>query len=126
MSLTSLNRERLASAAGLFNGDGSINVSKPQKGKQGQLTLEVSQRRDPEVLYHFKLAVLGLGGVYGPYGKYDDYLFTSRNFEEVQAIVAMLWPWLSSVKRAQASAALKTMKEVRTIALHKKIPTPTY
>jgi hypothetical protein len=55
----------------------------------------------------------GLGRVVGPknYGWCDVWMFRVNRFEHTQAIVAMLWRFLSSAKRADAALALFLMRE---------------
>lgn len=103
-----LDRELLAWAAGFFDGEGStiartdgrragyrqLNVSVPQAGPHGI----------PAVLVKLHRAMLGVGHIYsGPDG-----LFTWRVSGRIAASMslALMWPWLGQVKRAQASVAL--------------------
>ena len=105
-----LDREELAWAAGLFDGEGTIGYYK----KAIHLAIgQAAAKSCPEVLIRFKTAVGNLGTIGGPYGPYPSKLgkrphwtFRANNFEHVQAIVAMLWNWLSEPKRQQARAAL--------------------
>ncbi len=61
---------------------------------------------DDQVLHRFKNAVLGIGTVatrkFTPYGKQrQQYLYRCHSFEGCQAIVALLWKFLSPVKKQQ-------------------------
>jgi len=101
-------REGLAWAAGLFDGEGSTSIA-----RRG-VRLAVKQH-EPTVLLKFQDAV-GLGTVYGPYAikgreGFFEWSFVVTRFEHVQAVVAMLWPWLGPVKRYQARVALLHAKE---------------
>lgn len=100
-------RERLAWAAGFFDGEGCFSYSKSSRS----ICVSVAQAH-PEVLERFRDAV-GLGRLYGPYHRGDSDLGRSRNFfyraqgqEQVQAIAAMLWFKLGSSKREQARRVL--------------------
>ena len=117
-----LDKEKLAWAAGFFDGEGCTTFKANQKKPNGRMygipVLQVTQcsnlEKYPEVLEKFNEAVGRLGHQYGPYNKKSAaqlyYQLDITGFEEVQAVVAMLWPWLSSVKRQQAEKALEAYK----------------
>lgn len=105
----------LAWAAGFFDGEGSTGTSVGARRKQinGRLRytglrLTISQV-DRQVLDRFRAAVR-VGSVTGPYGNGEKrqpaYRFSTNSFENVQAVVAMLWKWLGPIKRQQAKHAL--------------------
>lgn len=113
------HREALAWCAGFFDGEGNVCLT------HGSLRSQIAQR-DREVLDRI-VQVLGIGRVQGPYlrkaeeaGR-DQYVrrphfrLSLNTFEEVQAAVAMLWPWLGSVKRAQAATALRGFLHVKQL-----------
>jgi hypothetical protein len=91
----------LAWAAGFFDAEGTTSLSQgrylraavPQKGPTGV----------PEVLVRFQRAV-GVGQIYGPKDALIYQWTTTSPIKSVQAIAA-IWPWLSSVKRAQVMRA---------------------
>ena len=99
-----MNTHELAWAAGLFDGEGSTSIS------GGQVRISIVQCGDPHVLHRFKSAV-GPGIVYGPYRRSlphkDRFQFQTHAFETSQAVIAMLWRWLSPPKKRQAAAALR-------------------
>lgn len=105
-----MSREALAYAGGLFEGEGSISCSRRNDRHAGfnvQLTIGMT---DLEPLERARYAI-GLGNLYGPYGPYGIstkpvYRWIVCGHEQVQAAVAMLWPWLSQRRRTQATAAL--------------------
>lgn len=112
---TSTN-EDLAWAAGLFDGDGSTCFAK-HKTHPGYVRAEMSVTQSsrtgaPEVLVRFR-AVVGLGGLSGPFGGSDStgpvYRWKAHKLWEIDAIADMLWPWLSAVKRVQASRVISTV-----------------
>jgi hypothetical protein len=109
------SREELAWAAGLFDGEGCIGVypgiRQNRHNTSHYITLQMSiGQSDRQVLDRFYQAVGRLGNVGGPYtyayklAPY--YRWQARKFEHVQAIVAMLWTFLSPIKRQQATEAL--------------------
>lgn len=96
-------REGLAWAAGLYEGEGSafLTVSKQYRYP----SLAVAQSFSPEVLDRFRVAV-GVGKVFGPYGRKRAYHYRVAGLELVQAVGAMLWPWLSTKRREQFKTVL--------------------
>lgn len=105
------DREELAWAGGFFSGEGSTywhSYANHGNGREyGTPSMEVTQTRSSETLVRFNKACGELLKLYGPYNnrahtKADYYQLSVRGFEPVQAIVAMLWPWLSTAKREQA------------------------
>jgi hypothetical protein len=106
--MTPINREELAWAAGFFDGEGHVRFDPVKDG--GIISLRVAQN-EPTILKRFHDAVLGIGNVKGPYGRLDGgnpyWRFECTNFEGVQAIVAMLWTFLSLTKKGQARKVLE-------------------
>jgi hypothetical protein len=104
-----LDRELLAWAAGFFDGEGST-IARTDRRRPGyfQLDVSVSQSgRDgvPEVLLKFQRAMLGVGAIYPqPGGAMRKWSAGGRLTGEMT--LALMWPWLGPVKRAQAQAAL--------------------
>jgi hypothetical protein len=111
-----VDTHELAWAAGFFDGEGSIGHYPMRVDGRPSIRISISQV-EAEPLLRFHRAVGHLGAVGGPYAKRPpsrpQHRFSSASFEHVQAIVAMIWPWLSSVKRAQASMALRDHAEWR-------------
>ncbi len=109
------NREELAWAAGFYDGEGSFHSAPGKVSKAGSyklyVTANISQATEEgrNRLLRFQSAVGGLGHVAGPYdqGKKPLYQWRSDKFEEVQAVVALLWFKLSSTKKAQATKVLR-------------------
>lgn len=98
-----INREELAWAAGLYDGEGCTTY---KSSTNRQPVMSISQN-NPFVLKRFKQAV-GVGEVYGPYvrkGKPNTrpiWNWQSGGFETTQVTIAMIWQWLSPQKREQA------------------------
>lgn len=122
------NREELAWAAGFFDGEGhvSFNHRKNTRSKGG-LRFTVAQA-DRAVLDRMQRA-LGIGRVKGPYGPYKTqtkpfWIYMVGSFEEVQAAIAMMWSFLSPVKRAQAKVALQEAAISHAVPNRKTGPKP--
>jgi hypothetical protein len=102
-------REELAWAAGLYDGEGSCGCygkhdGRARKSSYWQIRLSVGQHYDPEVLHRF-VAAVGVGKVYGPYeGRKWSVQCVGANAE---IIIERLWPWLSGPKRRQYLATRK-------------------
>jgi len=104
------NREELAWAAGFFDGEGSVHIAYSCKRKDGsfrhypQVSLGQSGVLAPEVLNRFQRAIGMIGKLYGPFKpaknqKQVRFLLEFSGFAKTQAIMAMLWSWLGTVKR---------------------------
>ncbi len=109
-------REDLAWAAGFFDGEGNVGFYRNRRW--GHLRLSVAQT-DETILRRFNAAVGGLGRLSGPsqptgLGKKVFWTLTFYGYEYVQAVVALLWTWLSAPKRAQAKTALGAYFEYQT------------
>lgn len=114
-----MNREELAWAAGFFDGEGCFyhGVRKRYAGSAGgpyRWTETRITQAHPQVLERFQQAV-GLGKVYGPYDKKrpnqrPQWQYLASGFHQTLAIIAMLWPWLGSVKRAQAASVIREVR----------------
>ena len=114
-------REELAWSAGFFDGEGWVGaVDTPKQKRPPFARLSVPQV-DRRVLDRFRLAV-GVGRVFGPYrnyggpGRQTRYDFVAVHLPQVQAIIAMLWAFLSPVKRVQAAAALTIARDAALAA----------
>jgi hypothetical protein len=115
-----LDTHELAWAAGFFDGEGNIRA-KPNKQwtcVYYHAVMSINQI-DPQVLERFRLAVGGLGKVSGPYdrsrysgafSRQPQWTYEVFSFERVQAVTAMLWNWLSPVKREQARATFAQIR----------------
>jgi len=118
-----VDREELAWAAGFFDGEGHMRAGFRARSDRSKtrrwryVCIDVSQN-DRAPLDRFQAAVGGVGSIYGPYkygkAKNPMYHFSTQKFEDVQAIIAMLWFKLGSIKRSQARQALANYKEAIT------------
>lgn len=101
------NPSRIAWAAGVFEGEGSFHAGRGV-GMKVAMTDEDVVRRFADVMGW---------RVYGPYlqkesrpgwSKARKPIFHARvdNFEQVQAAIAMFWPWLGVRRRSRAAELL--------------------
>ncbi len=111
-------REGLACSAGFFNGEGCTIIRYKLQRKDGTYhhypVVHAGQASTPETLLRFRNAV-GMGRISGPFRPYRKsqkvhYQFQIAGFERVQAVLGMLWPWLSTAKKEQA---IKTLQKVK-------------
>jgi hypothetical protein len=98
------DREELAWAGGFLCGDGSFYL------ENGRPCLNAVQN-EPKALHRFGSAIGSLGGISGGtkiYGRAKKPMYQWRvtGFERVQAVIAMLWPWLTEAKKEQAIRVL--------------------
>lgn len=117
-----LNRYELAWAAGFFDGEGSTCYSQNLTCGNGNSLIYASVGQSgeyaEEILLRFKAAVGGFGNV-RPGAEKDPrgnrqllWKWTGFGFIKTQAILSMLWPWLSSAKKKQYEiAAIKWKKD---------------
>lgn len=107
-----VNREEfdsheLAWSAGLFDGEGWVGR---YKTKRSEVRLEITQC-DRRVLDRFRAAVLGIGSITGPWSDgrpnhRPKWQYQAAGAYQAQAVIAMIWRWLSPVKRDQATSAM--------------------
>ena len=103
-------REDLAWAGGLFEGEGCFSIMTwHRKRFRCSASLMMTDR---DVMQRF-VDVIGLGRLLGPYehsrggGRYlPHWKWQISGFEEVQALFAMLWPWLGKRRRTRAVEVL--------------------
>jgi hypothetical protein len=109
-----IDREQLAWAAGFLDGEGCFYITEQNKRKPPRPRFELGQVHTA-VLERFK-KVVGFGApVNGPYTRKQKphikaapmWTYSVSGFEDVQALVALLWTWLGPVKRAQAKSVLQ-------------------
>lgn len=103
----------LAWAAGFFCGEGSFVSGWSRTDELWRVMFSITQKSTkgrPEVLSRFQQAV-GLGAVGGPYSR-QTYRAVSGGASATLRLAALLWPWLSRVKRAQAIAAFRKRREL--------------
>jgi hypothetical protein len=104
-----VDTHELAWAAGFFDGEGSTSA---HIGRGIQLHLP---QVDVRPLQRFQLAVCGLGTLRGPYppkGKQQRSfcVWSLTKFEHSQAVIAMLWRYLSDPKKEQMTRVVTQIK----------------
>lgn len=101
-----MNREDVAWAAGLFEGEGCIKGRKYNGSMYLRLHLNSTDR---DTVYRFA-QIVGVGGI-----RYDEYenpnwspqwCWYASSFEDVQAVIALLWRWFGDRRRARATQLL--------------------
>lgn len=114
----------LAWAAGFFDGEGCTAKRFKRRTGTAQPYLTIGQS-NREVLDRFRRAVGGFGSILGPYPTRGQpvYFYRTSRFEYTQAVIAMLWRFLGSVKRQQAISAFQ---HVRSQVLKSPGPKPGY
>lgn len=110
-----LDTHELAWAAGFFDGEGHVALRR--RGNWRELVLSVSQsgQSGRVILERMQRALGGLGKIGGPWipkrANLPVYRLDMRGYVDVQASIALMWRWLSDVKRAQASAAMVNCRD---------------
>jgi len=117
-----VNREQLAWAAGFYDGEGCTSLRRSRYVSDRGLRrlyltpiLSVGQVR-LEPLIRFQEAVEGFGVVSGPVARSNpkhqpQYRWVCSPWRDTQAVIAMLWPFLSGPKREQAARILRDFNE---------------
>jgi len=116
--------ERLAWAAGFFDGEGST-FAKAESRRPGyrQLNVAVPQSGGtlvPEVLIRFQEAVHGMGHISRPWRSL--YQWRALDFVQARAAIKLLWPELGTVKRSQSEAAIRLVDEQYTSGRYRPRP----
>lgn len=109
------NREELAWAAGFWDGEGCTAAQVHKNGHN--IHMSIAQVYLPN-LHKFHKAVGGLGYIYGPHNNstkarpncQPQYSWQTSKFEHVQAVIAMLWPFLTDEKKDQYKRVLALAK----------------
>jgi hypothetical protein len=101
-----LDREELAYAGGLFEGEGYFTLRPGSHTPRSAAGINMTDR---EPLERFAAAV-GMGTIIGPKDlgphRKPMYVWGVHTRERAQALVAMLWPWLGPRRRARAKEVL--------------------
>lgn len=96
-----LSQTELAWAAGFFDGEGHIGYGEYGKYKTRKLVAVVAGSHLPS-LWRFQEAVMGRGKIYdGPGVNKPTWQWRVGSFEDVQAVTAMLWPFLCEERQVQ-------------------------
>jgi len=128
MQRRTFNREQIAWAAGFYEGEGSVTISNSSDGCQ-RLCLQIWQS-SPECLVRFR-EVFGIGNLGGPYRNNSGwvkhnaplkpkYCWHISGHQPVQAIIAMMWPWLSEVRRSRAVEMLRQFRAYESLPRYQR------
>lgn len=105
-----MSREsELAWAAGFFDGEGSTFFRR--RRKSGGMGISISQK-ERTTLDRFHAAVGGMGVVV-EYDKAVPFSWTAYRLYEMEAVLSLLWPYLSQPKRQQAMRAFAKQRWAR-------------
>lgn len=105
-----IDTHELAWAAGFFDGEGTSGCYNDSHGGNPILKTQVSQM-ELQPLKRYQKALLEIPGIY--YNKSNGISYSSTGkFEKTQAVMAMLWKYLSQPKRDQYKRAIITYKEL--------------
>lgn len=114
-----MDTNELAWCAGFVDGEGHFGCGIRSAGFRPYPAPHLNVHQVDRFVLDRMVSALGVGKVDGPYGPYSGnrqahYQFVLGDFEGVQASIALLWKWLSPIKRAQASEVLiKASKMIR-------------
>lgn len=119
-----INRENLAWAAGIFEGEGTF-AARIYNSKDRAITCSI-RMTDEDVIKKFH-SIVKVGAVQGPsIPKNPNWkpLWTWQvgSFEGSQAVVAMLWNWLCSRRRENIKFQLKKYHEAKPAGVYGKDP----
>lgn len=120
-----LDTHELAWAAGFFDGEGCISVGGPINPRGRLVVTAVQADRRP--LERFRTALGGLGVIGGPKRNGPGlpiYVWRTSDFEQAQAVIAMLWRYMAPPRREQALRCLGTMAEYHAVPRLKPGPKP--
>lgn len=115
-----IDREMLAWGAGFYEGEGSITTQFRRRNRNfASVKINIKQvNREP--LERFQGITGGMGKIAGPLyiknppNRRPIYSLQLWTYESVQATIAMLWPWLSQVRKKQAASALLAFRHSLT------------
>lgn len=100
-----MNREDLAWVAGVFEGEGCFSFHEKSRAISACISMT-----DLDVIETVK-SIIGLGTIVsvkpGKVGWKPQWKWAVNSFEDVQAVAAMLWPWLKSRRRVKIKSVLK-------------------
>jgi hypothetical protein len=120
-----MNTKLLPWAAGLFEGEGSFIGRGKVHGGGRSITAMVSMT-DEDVVRKMH-AVIGLGQINGPYSYRNDVKRPGRvshkpfwrwqvtSFENTQAFICLVWPWLCARRRERAKKLLRDYHEAAPV-----------
>lgn len=103
-----MNDIELAWAAGFFDGEGTTHLGKSTKGDRFTKPKLTIPQKELECLARFRKALGNRGTIYGPIKQKRDseiYHYSIQKAKEVDETLTLLWPFLSDVKKNQATKA---------------------
>jgi hypothetical protein len=106
-----VNREKLAWAAGLFEGEGCFSGQAHVNGVVGRRSVRAQVKMSDRDRVELFASIVDVGRVHAckpsPFASHKPvFQWRVTSFEEVQHVVAILWPWLGPRRRARAAEVL--------------------
>jgi hypothetical protein len=110
-----MDREALAWAAGIFDGEGTFSTR--TTGKRDRGIIAKLKMTDEDIVRRF-FKVIKVGNMTGPYfapNKKPVWIWQTGSFEGVQHTMASLWEWLGIRRRARIKSLLNGYHSWETI-----------
>ncbi len=100
----------LAWAAGFYDGEGSVSVTgSTLQYKEGRTSICISVGQVNREPLDKLTDIFGIGEIYGPYARGGTsqpiYLYKVYGYVNVQYVIAQMWSYISSAKKAQVRKA---------------------
>lgn len=111
--MSNLTRENLAWLAGFFDGEGHVSAIRRRDRAADRYAIRLSiDQVSPELLERCA-EITGFGKIdrREEAKRRTIHVWRVSTFENVQAFIAMVWPWLSSKRREQGALALERMRQ---------------
>lgn len=121
-------REKLAWAAGLFEGEGCFSSWETKERNRKLYLHSTLSSTDEDVVKTFQHTI-GFGNISGPHAKSNKagkamkpfWRWRACSFEHNQALIALLWPWLHYRRREKAKEILLAWKQCRDLTKTKRL-----
>lgn len=121
-----VNREQLAWAAGIFEGEGTIATRRIGKREQDRAIVASIRMTDEDVIKRFH-SIVKVGNVQGPSKPKNPkwkplWTWQTGSFEGSQAVTALLWAWLCSRRRAKIVKLLTEYHQIKSRGINIRDP----
>jgi hypothetical protein len=115
-----VNREKLAWAAGIYEGEGCIGAYPRPKISNSSIRIQVAMS-DGDIVTRWG-EIIGRGCLNGPYFRKNfkpNFIWGMSGYENCQYTIAILWEWLGVRRREQAQTMLGRYLELRPHPPHR-------
>lgn len=121
-----IDREMLAWAAGLFEGEGTIATRRIGKREQDRAIVASIRMTDEDVIRKF-CKIIQMGTVREPSKPKNPkwkplWTWQVGSFEKSQALAAILWPWLCSRRRSKITQLLTEYHAIKPRGISSRDP----